>query len=251
MKQVEGALVTSATDLATFMGCRHAVVLDKRRLIGAIDKPFYNNPTLEALKEKGVQHEARYLKHLQSAGQTGVCLQQGAKMTDVVAAMRAGAQFIYQARLEQGSWRGYADFLIKADKPSDLGDWSYEVLDAKLAKETRGETILQLCVYSELLSALQGVWSDHAHVLTPASLTAETYRLAEYSAYYRLVKKGFTEFLPDAETRASYPEPCEKCDRCDWYTHCEKQWRGMTTSASSPAFTHRNGLNSRNMTSPP
>ena len=27
------------------------------------------------------------------------------------------------------------------------------------------------------------------------------------------------------KNKESYPEPCEKCDRCDWYVECEKVWR--------------------------
>ncbi len=31
------------------------------------------------------------------------------------------------------NFMGYSDFLFKVDKPSDLGDYSYEVADTKLA----------------------------------------------------------------------------------------------------------------------
>ena len=40
-------------------------------------------------------------------------------------------------------------------KPSALGDWSYEPYDTKLARETRGGTILQLSVYVDLLEDIQ------------------------------------------------------------------------------------------------
>ena len=70
--------------------------------------------------------------------------------------MRGGADVIYQAPLADERWHGRADFLRKVARPSELGAWSYEVMDAKLATETRAGTILQLCVYSELLEQLQG-----------------------------------------------------------------------------------------------
>jgi len=38
-----------------------------------------------------------------------------------------------------------------------LGDFSYEVLDTKLARTAEPKHIMQLCVYSELLTDLQGL----------------------------------------------------------------------------------------------
>ena len=52
-------------------------------------------------------------------------------------------------------WRGDADFLIKRDKPSSFGYFSYELLDTKLARTAEPKHIMQLCVYSELLTDLQ------------------------------------------------------------------------------------------------
>ena len=57
-------------------------------------------------------------------------------------------------------WSGRADILRRVDVPSDLGDWSYEVIDTKLARETRGGTILQLALYSDLVCSVQGVLPD-------------------------------------------------------------------------------------------
>ena len=71
-------------------------------------------------------------------------------------AMRAGADAIVQAELGRGRWVGRADVLLRVEEPSDLGSWSYEVADTKLAQETRAGTVLQLCLYSELLAGLQG-----------------------------------------------------------------------------------------------
>jgi len=84
------------------------------------------------------------------------------------AAMKSGAQAIVQAALESGDWRGRADVLLRVEqieKASYLGNWSYEVVDCKLARETKAETILQLCLYSGLVTELQGLEPELFHVI--------------------------------------------------------------------------------------
>ena len=70
--------------------------------------------------------------------------------------MKSGVDVIAQAYLNDRGWHGYADALKKVNSPSKLGDWSYEVVDTKLARETKGGSILQLCLYSELVEKIQG-----------------------------------------------------------------------------------------------
>jgi len=72
-------------------------------------------------------------------------------------AMKGGVQAIVQASLVSGIGEE-ADVLLRVEqheKPSHLGNWSYEAVDCKLARETKAETILQLCLYSELVAELQ------------------------------------------------------------------------------------------------
>ncbi len=65
--------------------------------------------------------------------------------------MRAGAEVIYQATFLRDGLRGHADFLFRVERPSELGDYSYEVADTKLARRAKPYFILQLCFYTELL----------------------------------------------------------------------------------------------------
>jgi len=112
LKLEKNVVVTSATDLANFMGCRHATVLDKKSLVKQLEKPHYYNATREALKERGIEHEKHYLNYLQEHGLTGIELDSSSQ-EKVTAAMQEGAEYIYQAYLEEDGWRGYADFLIR------------------------------------------------------------------------------------------------------------------------------------------
>ena len=81
-----------------------------------------------------------------------------------MAAMRAGAAVIYQAAFFDGRWLGFADFLRRVETPSELGPWSYEVWDTKLARHTKGSAVLQLSLYSEQLAVLQGLRPELMHV---------------------------------------------------------------------------------------
>ena len=70
--------------------------------------------------------------------------------------MRRGVAVIAQGSLKHGGWNGRPDILRRVETSSTLGAWSYYVLDTKLARETKAATILQLCLYSDLLSEAQG-----------------------------------------------------------------------------------------------
>ncbi len=163
MRVREGTAILSATDLANHLSCRHLTTLDLLLAKGEITEPSWENPHLHVLQQRGLEHEKAYIESLQSKGLAIVDLSNEAEATAgeaTRAAMNSGVQAIVQAGLGSGDWRGRADVLIRVErleKPSRLGNWSYEVVDCKLARETKAETILQLCLYSELVTELQGL----------------------------------------------------------------------------------------------
>ena len=52
---------------------------------------------------------------------------------------------------------------MRVQHPSGLGGWSYEVVDAKLARTARG-ALLQLLLYSDLLQHVQGAAPNQMHL---------------------------------------------------------------------------------------
>jgi uncharacterized protein len=141
--------------------------------------------------------------------------------------MKGGAQAIVQASLGSGDWRGRADVLLRVEQPqqpSRLGNWSYEAVDCKLALETKAETILQLCLYSDLLTELQGLRPEFFHVIRPnVGFDPESFRLSAFAAYYRAVKRSLenaVKVVPE-----TYPEPVSHCDICRWWKECDKRRR--------------------------
>ena len=226
MRLVAELLRLSATDLANHLGCGHLSQLDLAVAEGRAKRPHRKDPIVELLTERGREHEAAYLKHLRAQKlivARGTARRRSVEAT--LAAMRDGADVIYQAPLADERWHGRADFLRKVPQPSALGAWSYEVIDAKLATETRAGTILQLCVYSTLLEQLQGSKPEAAHVVAPHHrFVPESYRLADYDAYYRLVKKRLETALA-ARDAITYPEPAQHCDVCSWWSQCNARRR--------------------------
>jgi predicted RecB family nuclease len=220
----------SASDLVGHLNCRHLTDLDVEATNGRIDRPHFHDPLLDILVERGAIHERNYLEHLAGKGYEVVEVE-GTGVTRALAdrtlhAMRSGAQVIAQAALLQDAWGGRADLLLRVPTPSALGDWSYEVIDTKLARETRGGTILQLSLYSDLLFLAQGVNPAHMHVVTPGSgFEPESYRTAAFAAYYRYVRRRLERSLAERTGISTYPDPNEHCEICRWRVTCDTRRR--------------------------
>ena len=189
------------------------------------------------LRARGDEHERAYVAALRARGREVLDLS-GDKFSDAAfektrAAMHLGAEVIVQAALSDCAWAGYADILIRTPTPSALGGWSYEAVDTKLAQETRGGTILQLCAYSDMVAKIQGLAPAHFHVVTPGEpFVEQTYRFDEYVAYYRLVRGRLEEAVGShghgrrpCESAATYPEPVGHCDICRWQYPCAMRRR--------------------------
>ncbi|HUS63635.1 MAG TPA: TM0106 family RecB-like putative nuclease [Kofleriaceae bacterium] len=220
MKRVEGEIRLSASDLAGHLGCRHRTNMDLEVARGERKAPpVYPDPIAEVLRERGFEHEAAYVASL---GEGAVRLEgQGAEAT--AEAMRSGAPTIVQATLQVGRWMGRVDVLRRVDVATGLGAWGYEVIDTKLSVEAKAATVLQLCLYTELVAQVQGRRPEAFHVVAPAveGFHVETFRVAEYEAYYRHVKRRL-EGWSGGET---YPDPVEACDMCRWWQVCDQRRR--------------------------
>ncbi len=238
MQQLDGRTVYSATDLVGFLECEDLTALERAALGGLVERPVRDDAELAILQERGIEHERRFLAWLEEQGRTvvdGRSRAEPAPASERLAVLRAdaaltrdlmarGADVIYQATLFDGTWLGYVDFLVRVDRPSDLGRHAYEVFDTKLARRTKGGALLQMCVYSELVAQIQGVMPEWMHVaLGGSGHRIERHRLDDYLAYFRSVRARFLRTV--AEEPAIYPlpavpEPVAHCDVCRWDAHC-------------------------------
>jgi len=223
MKKIHNTLRYSATDIVNYLGCKHLNELDRKQSLGLISGPTWKNPVLELIQQKGLDHERAYVNYLKSLG-LDICELEGKSVDATIDAITKGHDIITQARFFKDGYVGIADILKKVPGKSKLGEYHYEVEDTKLAKETKAGTVLQLCLYTELLGELQGRVPENMYVVKPGELfPTETFRFAEFRAYYHFVKDRFQEFMSN-EIKDIYPLPVAKCDTCRWWKECNQKW---------------------------
>lgn len=227
MKRTGNEILLSASDLSNHSACHHLTVLNLQAAHGLVKPPRFRDESVAIIQERGLEFEREYLRHLEEQGFViaETTEENISAINHTIESMRAGADIIYQASLQYKQWQGRADFLQKVQTPSNLGNWSYEVGDTKLARETRIGTILQLCLYSDMIAAIQGIMPEYMHVITPANgFTKETYRVDEFLAYYRLIQQRLQKAMAAGVTNGNtYPNPVPHCDICRWWSHCDKQ----------------------------
>jgi predicted RecB family nuclease len=241
MYAIHDRLIFSATDLGNFLACGHLSLLSRRAALGGPKPPKYEDPSLEVLWLRGLEHEQRHLERLRADGGRVVEIAEPddptlalhdrwtAAAAAATEAMRRGADVIYQAVLFDGTWLGKADFLVRVDVPSALGAWSYEVVDTKLAREAKGGALLQVLLYADLLAGVQGVACERVHIALggPAART-ETFRVADYAAYFRSIRRRFRELVQHSPLELPLAvEPVGHCDICAWSTTCDAERRGV------------------------
>jgi predicted RecB family nuclease len=232
----------SATDLVNYLGCAHATVCDLRQFTKPIELPK-DDEHAALLQEKGIEHERAYLERLRRNGRSIVEISSVGTLESRVnatrAAMRAGADVIYQGALLAAPWHGFSDFLLRVNGvSSSLGDFAYDVADTKLARTAKPKHVVQLCVYTDLLGTIQGIEPPRMHVVlgdgTEVSLRTSTVR-----HYYGIARGRFELFV--REPAATTAEPCGHCKFCRWKETCEAEWEA-TEHLSLVAYINRSQI---------
>ena len=222
-----GKRLYAATDIVNFLECEHLTELDLQHLETPLKKAV-DDEQAELIKNKGFAHEAAYVKKLRVHHSSFIDIAAAGESRDArhaatVQAMRDGIEIIYQATFLDEPFLGYADFLRRVDTPSELGAYSYEVLDTKLARTSQGKFIIQLAFYSGMLARLQGTVPQLMHVVLGDG-REEAFRVADYAHYFERLKVRFLARVADAAAAKTYPWPCEHCDLCRWRDICDARW---------------------------
>jgi len=254
MQLIDGRPVYAATDLVGFLACGHRLALERAALEGLVARPVRNDPSIELIARRGLEHERRYLEDLRAQGLRVVEIEKDgsavapmieagvdgtvpptptagdelrAAAAQTVDAMRDRADVVYQATFFDGTWRGHADFLLRRDHEpgepdSAFGPWHYEVADTKLARHVKASAVLQICSYVEQLVAVQDVQPEFLYVvLGGRARPTDRLRVDDYIAYYRRVKAEFelaVGLRGDAAPAPTYPPAetyPEPVEHCD------------------------------------
>lgn len=231
MQLLDGALVLSATDLVGFLLCPHLTQLELAAIRGEVERPTRDDPELDVLTRRGEEHEQAHLERLVANGLSVATITtddhsaEGLRVAQkaTLDAMRDGHDVIYQGTFFDGHWLGHADFLHRVDVASDLGPYSYEPEDTKLARRLKASAVLQLCTYADLLSPLQGRAPDTIHALL-GNADRQSLRLSDYAAYYRSVRARLDEAVA-ASPLATYPDPVQHCSVCPSADVCTERRR--------------------------
>jgi len=229
---LDGEWILSPSDLTGFSACAHLTVLDGLVAAGELDRPTRRDPLLDVLSRLGTKHEDELLDDLKEQGlevvdiapvtKTRADLEAAAAATEQ--AMRDGVDIVYQATFFHDGWVGHADFLKRVPTASpNLGSWSYEVADAKLARTVKPGALVQLCAYSDHVERIQGVAPESVHVLT-GDKQSHTFRLASLAAYYRALRTRLNDAV-EHPSKDTYPDPVGHCRICRWGALCANQRR--------------------------
>lgn len=218
-------LLLSPSDLGNYLACAHLTQLELRVQRGELARPHVEDPYGQVILRKGNEHEAAYLGRLEAEGLRVLRLQtydnesfdaDDARSATEDAIRAAAADVIYQAYLTDGTWRGFADFLVRTL------DGTYEPVDTKLARSTKPLHVIQLCFYAEQLERIQGRLPEHVHVEL-GSGERETLRTADFTAFFRRSRQRLLAAIGGEGQDGTWPWPVYHCTICDFRHLCREQ----------------------------
>lgn len=223
MYKINNSFVFSPSDLTVYMDSPYASWMNRYSYEYPDRAPAKDeaDSLLSVLADKGNEHEDRLVKQLEKRGSL-IQIEapdNALKAVATIAAMKEGYDVICQARLELGSFAGYADFLIKVPGQSILGDYYYEVWDAKLARSVKPYFIVQLCCYAEMLEAIQGMRPQQLTIAL-GSGEFQSFKTNEFFYYYKALKNSFLS-MHDSFSPEHMPDPGAYSSWGDWSTYAE------------------------------
>ena len=220
----------SPTDIVRFWQSPFASWMDRFALEYPAQAPSRDtqDQLSESLSKRGQAHEDALFQSFKDNGLSVIRISGGSeesRRSATLEAMSSGVDVIAQAQLERGSLSGFADFLVKkshqrGERDSDLGNWHYEVWDAKLAGSVKPSFILQLCSYADMLESMQGMLPSRVAVVL-GNGSIEHHWLSDYFPFYQTLKRSFFEAQADFDPD-SRPDPADSKDWANWSEHADK-----------------------------
>ncbi|MCX7100525.1 MAG: hypothetical protein NTX38_03285 [Methylobacter sp.] len=220
-----------------FASWMERLAIESPAMIADIEKD--SDPMMALLAAKGNAHESNFLKSLQDKhGTETIAIVKSKshhdKALETLQYMNDGYPFIYQAYLSRDGFAGSADFLVKLEGKSSLGDYHYEAWDTKLSQTTRPYFLIQLCCYSWMLESIQGIIPNEAAIVL-GDLTEDRFRIARYYSFFDRLKRDFlnAQYAFTADF-VCMPDPAYYSDHGAWASFA-KDWIERTDSLAQIA----------------
>ena len=168
----------TGTHVYSYVKCSHLAALDLH-LPRSERRP--SHPWEEFAAKRGRDFEDVYVAELNAVAPSYPerDFERGAAAT--LELLRQGAPLLHQAVLKSEDRLGLPDLLRKVEGPSDLGDYHYEVLDVKTSGRTRGDQILQVVFYAQLLAEVQGRMPERGAIILKDG-REERFLMRDYAA---------------------------------------------------------------------
>jgi uncharacterized protein len=221
MKKESDRIIYSPSDLIRYLASPFASWLDRCHL----EDPDSVVPDDESEEQKllartGDEHEASILAAFNASTPKLVKVPKDdfeVARERTLSAIEAKAPIIFQAFLEHENFAGFADFLILG--PSR----GYQVWDAKLARSPKPYYLIQLCCYSEMLSAMTGdALPEHIGIILGDNERV-VFRVEDFVHYYRHIKQSFIDMHKRFSGKPEdAPEPMPRADHGRWSSRAEK-----------------------------
>lgn len=162
--------------------------------------PDIPSKTEKYYMEEGLKHERRIIDKL-SENLPNIIINDSPECSlenfrNTIQYMKEGKDLIAGAYLIREilpdlTIHGFADVLVKVDKPSDLGDYSYKVIEVKSSQNDKGRKYkLQAASYAWMLQLIQGVWPDTLEIYLDNSVIS-----VEYSIYKPLLDEYTLKYM--------------------------------------------------------
>ena len=218
----------SASRLNDFLGCAHHAAL----WLDGVPAPANEDASLDLVRTKGFEHEARVLDVLEQQYGPAVSIPTSGPMEVRVAATLAAigneAPLIYQAAFDNGRWVGLPDFLVR--KASLTGGWVYIPEDAKLARRAKAEHVIQLGIYATLIEQATGMPVSDG-VIHVGKGEPQSFDLRQTQQVTARLMSRFEAFADEADHKTRAIRNAS-CSRCPFSSRCEAEWRAV----DSPIF---------------
>ncbi|KQO97727.1 TM0106 family RecB-like putative nuclease [Leifsonia sp. Leaf264] len=222
---LDGSVVTSASDLTNASKCEFAFLRKLDAKLGRIDAvPDAEDAMLARTAVLGDKHENRVLgDYRERFGHGVVEVARPPKLTtetlqyatDATAdAFATGADVVFQATFFDGSFVGFADFIVR--RPGGV----YLVQDTKLARRARVTALLQLAAYADQLDALGVPRADTVELLLGDG-SVSSHRVDDILPVYRKRRARLLQIIDErlaADTAVAWGDPrytvCGRCETC-------------------------------------